>query len=187
MKERSLQTASYDNWKVTVPGDLVLNRFKAHLGVFFGATLRGIVSFHYGVFAPRRRLDTKYFELLFHTYPYRTIYAGRSNGMTVGLQNLSNQNFYGVRAAVPPHDEQVAIIDFAGRETQTIRTAISRLEREIELLREYRTRLVADVVTGKLDVREAAARLPDEAPLDSVEDDADLVDETEADDEEAAV
>jgi hypothetical protein len=36
------------------------------------------------------------------------------------------------------------------------------LEREIELLREYRIRLVADVVTGKLDVREAAARLPEE-------------------------
>jgi len=43
--------------------------------------------------------------------------------------------------------------------------AISRLEREIDLLREYRTRLVADVVTGKLDVREAAATLPDEDPL----------------------
>ena len=42
-----------------------------------------------------------------------------------------------------------------------IRT-ISRLEREIELLREYRTRLVADVVTGKLDVREAVLHLPDE-------------------------
>jgi type I restriction enzyme, S subunit len=40
---------------------------------------------------------------------------------------------------------------------------ISRLEREIELLREYRSRLVADVVTGRLDVREAAACLPDEA------------------------
>ena len=38
-----------------------------------------------------------------------------------------------------------------------------RAEREIDLLREYRTRLIADVVTGKLDVREAAARLPDEA------------------------
>ena len=65
-------------------------------------------------------------------------------------------------------------------------TAISRLEREIELLREYRTRLVADVVTGKLDVREAAARLPDEAPLELAEDDTDLSDETEVADEEAA-
>ena len=43
----------------------------------------------------------------------------------------------------------------------------------IDLLREYRTRLIADVVTGKVDVREAAARLPDEAeepePLDEAE------------------
>lgn len=179
MKERSLQTASYDNWKVTIPGDLVLNRFKAHLGVFFAATLRGIVSFHYGVFAPRCRLHTKYFELLYHTHPYRAIYAGRSNGMTVGLQNLSNQNFYSVRAIVPPYDEQVAIVNATDRETITIRTAISRLEREIALLREYRTRLVADVVTGKVDVREAAARLPDEPYVNSVQDDTDASDEAD--------
>ena len=171
MQERSLQTASFDNWKVTVPGDLVLNRFKAHLGVFFASTLRGIVSFHYGVFAPRRALHSKYFELLFHTYPYRSIYAGRSNGMTVGLQNLSNQNFYNVRCVVPPVSEQIEIVSYAEQETQELNTAISRIEREIELLREYRTRLIADVVTGKLDVREAAARLPEVecAPADEPE------------------
>ena len=48
---------------------------------------------------------------------------------------------------------------------------------EIRLLREYRTRLIADVVTGKLDVREAAARLPEEVeepePLDEAEADGD--------------
>ena len=66
-------------------------------------------------------------------------------------------------------------------ETAELNIAISRLEREIELLREYRTRLVADVVTGKLDVREAAAALPvveaepldDGAALDDDESDAD--------------
>lgn len=42
-------------------------------------------------------------------------------------------------------------------------TAINHLEREISLLREYRTRLVADVVTGKLDVRTAARHLPAES------------------------
>ena len=46
-----------------------------------------------------------------------------------------------------------------------VNAATSRLEFEIELLSEYRTRLVADVVTGKLDVREAATRLPDEELL----------------------
>ena len=67
-------------------------------------------------------------------------------------------------------------------ETRGVDTAISRLEREIELLREYRTRLVADVVTGKLDVREAAARLPDEAPPDVTEDDPMAADEEGAED-----
>ena len=40
------------------------------------------------------------------------------------------------------------------------RSAIARARRQIDLLREYRTRLIADVVTGKLDVRETAATLP---------------------------
>ena len=62
----------------------------------------------------------------------------------------------------------------------------SRLEREIELLREYRTRLIADVVTGKLDVREAAARLPQEAAPDMPEDDIDLIVDPEAGEEEDA-
>jgi type I restriction enzyme, S subunit len=162
MQERSLQTSTFDNWKVTVPGDLVLNRFKAHLGVFFAATLRGIVSFHYGVFAPRRPLITKYFELLYHTRPYRAIYAGRSNGMTVGLQNLSNQNFYNVRSVVPPIDEQERIVSFTEEATAKIDRSIESANREIMLIREYRTRLIADVVTGKIDVREAAQHLPAE-------------------------
>lgn len=186
MKERSLQTSSFDNWKVTIPGDLVLNRFKAHLGVFFGAILRGIVSFHYGVFEPQRTLCTKYFELLYHTAPYRVIYAGRSNGMTVGLQNLSNQNFYGVRSIVPPFNEQNEIVSYCATATDDINTAISRTEREIALMQEYRTRLTADIVTGKLDVREAAAKLPDlpTEPLGEVLGD-EAPDESETEDAEA--
>ena len=62
---------------------------------------------------------------------------------------------------VPPLSEQDTILAYIHAETRTLTAAIARLEREIALLREYRTRLVADVVTGKLDVREAAARLPD--------------------------
>jgi len=50
---------------------------------------------------------------------------------------------------------------------------ITTTQREISLLKEYRTRLIADVVTGKLDVRDAAANLPDEVgesePLDDVD------------------
>ena len=63
------------------------------------------------------------------------------------------------------------IVSYINRESAPIEKTTARIEREIELLREYRTRLIADVVTGKLDVREAAARLPkmEEAPIDETE------------------
>jgi type I restriction enzyme S subunit len=78
---------------------------------------------------------------------------------------LTQDRLMSISISVAPPDEQVAIVDSVYVQTRPLQTAISRLEREIDLLREYRTRLVADVVTGKLDVREAAATLPDEDPL----------------------
>jgi len=63
----------------------------------------------------------------------------------------------------PPADEQNEILQFLAKETAEIDHIISSTQREIDLLKEYRTRLIADVVTGKLDVRAVAADLPDEA------------------------
>jgi type I restriction enzyme S subunit len=97
--------------------------------------------------------------------------------------HLSNYDFKTMPVLLPPESEQVLIADFLEGITSSIDKASNRLIRESSLLHEYRTRLVADVVTGKLDVREAAARLPVEAPLDTIEDDADSGDEAEAADE----
>ena len=57
---------------------------------------------------------------------------------------------------VPPLHEQAAIVAYLNKATADVDVAIDRARREIELLGEYRTRLIADVVTGKVDVREAA-------------------------------
>ena len=74
---------------------------------------------------------------------------------------------------VPPIFEQDKICKYLDKELQRFDDAITRTEREISLLREYKTRLTADVVTGKLDVREAARDLPNESgepeTLDDVE------------------
>ena len=58
-----------------------------------------------------------------------------------------------------PMPNRAAIVEYLDRATADADAAIARARRQIELLEEYRTRLVADVVTGKLDVREAAAQL----------------------------
>jgi type I restriction enzyme S subunit len=99
--------------------------------------------------------------------------------------NISTiRNFF---LAMPSRDEQKRITYHIESELRPIHIAVTRIEREIDLLREYRTRLVADVVTGKLDVREAAMRLPEERPPDTLENDADHSDEIESADEEAIV
>ena len=66
---------------------------------------------------------------------------------------------------LPPVPEQTEKSLAAPRHRHTPPTtaAITRALRQTELLREYRTRLIADVVTGKLDVRETTANLPDES------------------------
>lgn len=109
-----------------------------------------------------------------------TLYSGLRNTIPKG-------RFLGAKMPLPPPDERDAILEYVKRETSGLNVAIDRRAHEIALMKEYRIRLVADVVTGKLDVREAAACLPDEAPLDTIEDDTALSDETEPVYEEAAI
>ena len=75
--------------------------------------------------------------------------------------------------ALPPLEEQSTLLASLSETTASLFRVIGQQHVEVELLREYRTRLIADVVTGKLDVREAAARLPDEVeepePLDETD------------------
>ena len=150
MKESSLKTSSYNNWKRVVKHDLVLNRFKAHLGVLMASDYEGMVSFHYGVYEPRMPLVTKYYELLFHTDVYKGIYAYTSNGMTVGLQNLSNLAFYSIKGIYPPLAEQEKIVSFLESKNSMIDTYVAEKEKEIQLLQELKQKTIADAVTKGL-------------------------------------
>ncbi len=83
-----------------------------------------------------------------------------------------------VPVIIPSIKEQREIINSIRYRTKEIDISLNCFMREIELLREYRTRLVADVVTGKLDVREVAKTLPEE----TFEDDFSAADEPDAED-----
>jgi len=85
-----------------------------------------------------------------------------TNGASDSMQNIGQGVVKNLWLAVPPVDEQRLIVGRFTSETASIDLAIAQERRGLALLREYRTRLVTDVVTGQLDVREAAANLPDE-------------------------
>ncbi len=112
-----------------------------------------------------------------------------TNGASDSMQNIGQGVIRNLLLSMPPFHEQLQILDALRSQTAEIVAAAARAEREISLLREYRTRVIADVVTGKLDVREAALRLPDEAaepePLGEADADTDA-EEATADDLDAA-
>ena len=98
-------------------------------------------------------LTPQYGYVLLHAYDLKKIFYGLGSDLR---QNLEWGDFKYLPCLVPPLPEQTSDLD----------TAITCTRRGIDLLQEYHTRLIADVVTGKLDVREAALQLPNEtAPL----------------------
>lgn len=177
------KAASYVGHKVCGPGDLVINTMWAWMGALGVARQSGIVSPSYGVYRPLATspLIGEYADLLLRTKPYVNEYTCRSTGIRSSRLRLYPEQFLKIRLICPPADEQRAIVDYVEDRTVEINRAIEFAQHEISLLREYRTRLVADLVTGKFDAREAAAQLPDE--IEGTE----LLDEIEPDEASEAV
>jgi type I restriction enzyme S subunit len=82
---------------------------------------------------------------------------------TTGLGNLNGKMLGNCIIAIPPLAEQGAIVEYLDAQTARIDAAIAAVRRMVALVGEYRERLVADVVTGKVDVRAVAAGLPSDA------------------------
>lgn len=112
---------------------------------------------------------------------------GRAFFQTTAKQttNLASTNSTTLRTfpiALPPINEQREILDELARQTSRIDAAVARTENEAGHLREYRTRLTVDVTTGRVDVREIAASLPnDTGELELVDDEDGFIDGAEVD------
>jgi len=187
---RPPQAATLVGFKLVHPGRFVVNRMQAGNGVIFASKLTGLVSPDYAVFEPIRNANVEFLGELFRSRTARAKFRSESKGLgtgTSGFLRLYNDRLGGIHVALPPPPEQCDIVRRLAGELSGVNTAVTRLEREIDLLCEYRARLVSDVVTGKLDVREAAARLPEETAPDILDEPTDVSDEAEPGDEEAVV
>jgi type I restriction enzyme, S subunit len=97
------------------------------------------------------------------------------------MDNLNASIAGRLRLPVPPLRDQRVIMKRISAVSGAIRSAVGRVESELNLMREYRTRLIADTVTGKIDVREAAAQLSGHVEEVEPLDDTDMLPESEAD------
>ena len=146
-------------------GDIVINTMWAYMSALGLARQNGLVSPSYGVYRAQssEAINLDYIDSLLRTEAYRTNYLIRSTGITSSRLRLYPESFLDIPLLCPPRTEQNTIVEYLEQATAAVGAKIASAERQVELLQEYRTRLIADVVTGKLDVREAAAGLPDEA------------------------
>ena len=121
------------------------------------------------------RVDPRYLAFVANRHPELLAHDDGFN-----QTHLPNAAFKIMRLPLPPLDEQSAIAAALVRATNASDASRERASREIDLLTEYCTRLIADVVTGKVDVREAAARLPNEADVPALMNELEVEEDQEA-------
>ena len=113
-------------------------------------------------FVPTVRVDRDYLYYLFLAMKNELLREAPVN--TQG--NLNVDRIGSSTIALPQKEEQTNIVNHVERSVSNIDAAIDRSRRQTALMEEYRTRLIADVVTGQLDVREAAEELPTPEPTE---------------------
>ena len=159
---RKQMMAVRGEYKRAVGGDITYNMMRMWQGAVGVAPVDGLVSPAYVVARPLRGTEPRYFSALFRTRAYMAEVDRYSRGIVKDRNRLYWEDFKQIPTPCPPLQEQVQIADAIDQAVAALNDGVNRIRRQIELVEEYRTRLIADVVTGKLDVREAAAQLPGE-------------------------
>jgi type I restriction enzyme S subunit len=145
-------------YKVVRPGDLVINTMWAWMGAAGVARVPGIVSPAYGVYRIDPSIMTPdYFDIVVRTPAYINEMTRFSRGVTSSRLRLYPEEFLGLSSPVPPVNEQSQIVERCFTARRRTSRLIERLERQINLLREYRQALITSAVTGELAVPGVAA------------------------------
>ena len=153
--ERRLLSESYAGAKICEKDDLVLNRLKAHLGVFSLAPMLGIVSPDYTVLRlDKRKIVPKYLEYLLKSNACRGELVIRVRGIVEGFWRLYTEDLGAIPVCIPDLEEQHKILNEIVKIDEKINGLMDAVKAEISLLQELRTKIISDVVTGQIDVRD---------------------------------
>ena len=151
------------------PGDVLLNITGASIGRVCPVPEpfeKANVNQHVCIIRPRREKVMSEFLALYLSTPaiQQEIQVEQSGASREGLTLHSIRGF---KVALPPIEIQKIVLATLSARIDKVTIAKNALKETISLLNDYRTRVNADIVTGKLDVREVAANLPDPDPLES--------------------
>ncbi len=110
----------------------------------------GIITSAYVVCRPRKDVYYEYYTYLFKSMDNMKLFHGMGTGirLTLSFKEMKKQLL-----PIPPLSEQGAIVSYITDKTTKIDTLTSKLQQEIESIKEYKQRLISDVVTGQVNVQ----------------------------------
>lgn len=141
-----------EGYKICRQGDLVINTMWAWMGAMGVSPLDGIVSPAYNVYIPGDGLTDGYVDALVRTRQFIQEATRFSKGVWSSRLRLYPEEFFRIVLPVPTLDEQEAIVEYIESETRRLDALRAATERTIGLLKERRASLIAEAVTGQLEV-----------------------------------
>lgn len=167
-------------YKVVRKGQFAMNKMKAWQGSYGVSDYTGIVSPAYFIFDIAFE-NLEYFHYAIRSKVYVNFFAQASDGIRVGQWDLQMDKMKEIPFIVPPADEQIAIVKYIKQALPQYDAAIEKLTEEVAVLEEYKNKVIADAVTGNIDVR--GIEIPEYEFVDE-DTDADNEDDGEEDTEE---
>lgn len=149
--------SSYAKYQLIYPNEYAMNHMDLLTGYIGLSKMFGVTSPDYRVFT---LTDVDKCDLIYYLYVFqmgykRKIFYGLGRGAAnKGRWRMPAIHFKNYEIPIPPIEEQKEIVLKTQRYEETIDTTIKSIYKQISLLKEYRTRLISDVVTGQIDVRD---------------------------------
>lgn len=159
-------------YKVVRKGQFAMNKMKAWQGSYGVSDYTGVVSPAYFIFDIAFE-NLEYFHYAIRSKVYVNFFAQASDGIRVGQWDLQMDKMKEIPFIVPPADEQIAIVKYIKQALPQYNVAIEKLTEEVAVLEEYKNKVIADTVTGKIDVR--GIEIPEYEFVDEDIDNADEV------------
>ena len=150
--ESAVKTDNGDNRKKVNEGDFVVNSRSDRKGSCGISPYTGSVSLINIVLQPRSDIEGKYFHFLFRSNNYIEEYYRIGRGIVADLWTTRYSEMRNIIVPIPPIGEQRTIVNYIDTKCSKVDSLITELEAEIEHLKEYKQRLIADCVTGQIKV-----------------------------------
>lgn len=140
------------SYRIARKGDVIMNSMNVIIGSVDITQYDGYISPAYYALTAKHGVSTEYYNYIFHMKACQKHMRSLANGILEIRLRISATSLFGMYYPVPPQEEQIAIVSFINEKVVKIDTLTSKLQQEIESIKEYKQRLICDVVTGQIKI-----------------------------------